>query len=86
MTFTHINESVLEFYKELPFNYRDSIEEHALSVMRKTRWAGTEYEMILPMLKSRAKILEVGCGAGWLSNRISYHNRCSVRRSCIFSN
>ena len=46
MTFTHINESVLEFYKELPFNYRDSIEEHALSVMRKTRWSGTEYEMI----------------------------------------
>ena len=78
MTFTHINESVLEFYKELPFNYRDSIEEHALSVMRKTRWAGTAYEMISPMLKSRANILEVGCGAGWLSNRVAYHNRCNV--------
>ena len=78
MTFTHINKSVLEFYKELPFNYRDSIEEHALNVMRKTRWAGTAYETISPMLKYRAKILEVGCGAGWLSNRIAYHNRCNV--------
>ena len=78
MMSTHINENVLEFYKELPFNYRESVEGHALSVMRKTRWAGTAYEMISPMLKPKAKILEIGCGAGWLSNRIAYHDKCDV--------
>lgn len=78
MTSTHINKSVLEFYKGLPFNYRDSVEEHALSVIKKTRWAGEAYEMIAPMLKPKTKVLEVGCGTGWLSNRIAYHDKCDV--------
>ena len=78
MTFTHISESVLEFYKELPFNYRDSIEEHAYSIMKKTPWAGGAYEHMVSSLKRKSKVLEVGCGAGWLANRISYHNKCNV--------
>ena len=55
MISTHINENVLEFYNGLPFNYRDSVEEHALSVIKKTRWAGEAYEMIAPMLKPKTK-------------------------------
>ena len=78
MISTHINKNVLEFYKGLPFNYRDSVEEHALSVIKKTRWAGEAYEMIAPMLKPKTKVLEVGCGTGWLSNRIAYHDKCDV--------
>ncbi len=78
MMSTHINENVLEFYKGLPFNYRDSVEEHALSVIKKTRWAGEAYEMIAPILKPKTKVLEVGCGTGWLSNRIAYHDKCDV--------
>ena len=50
MMSTHINENVLEFYKGLPFNYRDNIEEHALSIIKKTRWAGRAHEMLTPFL------------------------------------
>ena len=78
MMSTHINENVLEFYKGLPFNYRDNIEEHALNIIKKTRWAGRAHEMLTPFLNSKIKILEVGCGTGWLSNRIAYHDKCDV--------
>ena len=35
MMSTHINENVLEFYKGLPFNYRDNIEEHVIVLLKR---------------------------------------------------
>jgi len=74
MMSTPISETVLEFYKELPFNYRDSVEDHALSILENK----TTYDVLTPFLKPKFKILEIGCGAGWLSNRIAYHNSCDI--------
>ena len=48
-----ISETVLEFYKELPFNYRDSVEDHALSILENK----TTYDVLTPFLKPKVKIL-----------------------------
>lgn len=74
MMFTHISKNVLEFYKELPFNYRESVEEQALSVLQNKN----TYDILNPFLKPKTKVLEIGCGAGWFSNSIVYHNDCDV--------
>ena len=74
MISTHINKSVLDFYKELPFNYRESIEDHALSVLQNKN----TYDSLNLILKPKTKVLEIGCGAGWFSNSITYHNKCDV--------
>ncbi len=74
MISTHINKSVLDFYKELPFNYRESIEDHALSVLQNKN----TYDSLNLILKPKTKVLEIGCGAGWFSNSIAYHNKCDV--------
>ena len=74
MMFTHISKNVLEFYKELPFNYRESVEEQALSVLQNKN----TYDILNPFLKPNTKVLEIGCGAGWFSNSIVYHNDCDV--------
>ena len=74
MMSTHISQNVLEFYKELPFNYRDNVEEHALSILKNKN----TYDILNPFLKPKSKILEIGCGAGWFSNSIAYHNKCDV--------
>ena len=69
-----ISETVLEFYKELPFNYYDSVEDHASKVLKNR----ITYDVLTPFLKPKAKILELGCGTGWLSNRIAYYNKCDI--------
>ena len=74
MMSTHINKNVLDFYKELPFNYRESVEEHALSVLKNKN----TYDSLNLILKPKTKVLEIGCGAGWFSNSIAYHNKCDV--------
>ena len=74
MLSTHTSKNVLEFYKELPFNYRESIEEHALSVLQNKN----TYDILNPFVKPKTKVLEIGCGAGWFSNSIAYHNKCDV--------
>ena len=51
MMSTHISKNVLEFYKELPFNYRESIEEHALSVLQNKN----TYDILNPFVKPRTK-------------------------------
>ena len=35
MPMTYANKDVLEFYKELPFNYRESVEDHVNAVRQR---------------------------------------------------
>lgn len=75
-TKTFANRSVLEFYKELPFNYSESVEQQAESV--RVRDSVLAYPVLADLLKPKTNVVEVGCGAGWLSNSIAYHYGSSV--------
>jgi SAM-dependent methyltransferase len=74
MTFTQANESVLEFYKELPFNIRQDVRDHAVSIVDKS--VTDHYPQLKPIVKGT--VIEIGCGVGWLSNSFAYHDKCTV--------
>ena len=49
------NNDVLAFYKALPFNYRDNVEEHAESIIKKSN----PYPQLDTILKRKVKVLDV---------------------------
>jgi 2-polyprenyl-3-methyl-5-hydroxy-6-metoxy-1,4-benzoquinol methylase len=65
-----VGKTVLDFYKILPFNYYGSIEEHVKSVTQQS-----PIEELYPPLKGLVthckNLLEIGCGAGWVTNSIA---------------
>jgi SAM-dependent methyltransferase len=67
---------VLNFYKEMPFNLRDSVESQAAAITRRNLVA--EYPVLPPLLRPGVRVLEVGCGAGWLSNSIAFYYKNDV--------
>ena len=68
---------VLEFYKEHPFNYRETIKEHVKAI--KCQNSVNAYPELQKLLeKKKTTVLEVGCGVGWLSNALAYHHKCLV--------
>jgi 2-polyprenyl-3-methyl-5-hydroxy-6-metoxy-1,4-benzoquinol methylase len=73
---TFANPEVLEFYKELPFNYQDSAENQAKTI-RSTNSVAM-YPILTPLLGKGISVLEVGCGTGWLSNGMSFYYQASV--------
>ena len=73
---TFANPQVLEFYKELPFNYGDKVEDHARRIRAKDLSAA--YPVLAPLLKARPRVLEAGCGVGWLACGIAHHWKCPV--------
>jgi SAM-dependent methyltransferase len=74
----NINEKVLNFYKQLPFNCTSSPEIAAEEIRRANilpyYFGGWES---LFKVKERA-VLEIGCGTGWLSNMIKYYYKSPV--------
>jgi 2-polyprenyl-3-methyl-5-hydroxy-6-metoxy-1,4-benzoquinol methylase len=75
-TQTFANFEVLEFYKSLPFNYQDSVENQVKTI--RSRDSVSAYPVLPPLLKKSVSVLEVGCGTGWLSNAISFYYKSSV--------
>ena len=73
---TYANADVLAFYKELPFNYQESVEQQVKAV--KSRNSVLAYPVLAELLKPGTRVIEIGCGAGWLSNNIAYHYRSNV--------
>ena len=57
------NPDVLNFYRELPFNFRDSARDHAEKITRTNQLVS--YPALLPVLTNGISVLDVGCGAGW---------------------
>lgn len=74
---TYANLDVLDFYKELPFNYGGSVDEHKDRIVANDLTAA--YPILPPLLlHGRPRVLEVGCGVGWLSSGIAHHYGCEV--------
>ncbi len=85
---TGANREVLAFYTEMPFDYRGDAAKHAASI--RTTNPIDSYPVLKPLLKpkkslnpfaqrQRTNVLEVGCGAGWLSNAIAHYYSASVQ-------
>ncbi len=65
---------VRAFYDAGPFNLRDSPERHAASLRAGNSLA--DYPPLVAALASQPRILDVGCGTGWLVNGASLHYGC----------
>ena len=74
MMSTHIKDLVLKFYQETPFNFRQTVKEQADAAMAKE--ITDYYPSLDPYINGKETIdaLEVGCGAGWFSNGLSFHH------------
>jgi len=78
MSTTGANPDVLEFYKELPFNYQETAALHADRI--KATNAVDNYPVLKELLHPKGtNVFEIGCGAGWLSNAMAYHHGAKVR-------
>jgi SAM-dependent methyltransferase len=70
------NAEVLEFYRTLPFNIRESVEGSVDAVTRTDH--ATAYPVLAPLLHPGVRVLDVGCGTGWMSNSLAHHHRAEV--------
>jgi 2-polyprenyl-3-methyl-5-hydroxy-6-metoxy-1,4-benzoquinol methylase len=73
---TFANAEVLAFYKTLPFNFRESVASSAGAI--RSQDPRLAYPVLGPLLHSKARVLDVGCGAGWFANSVNHHCGCSV--------
>jgi len=74
-----IEDTVLEFYQELPFNVFSNDVKYAAR-LAKRNIIKKEYRPVHELLKREqfSQILDVGCGSGWFSNSCSFHYGCEV--------
>src|SRR5438046_1109586 len=70
------NPAVLEFYKTLPFNIRESVEG-SVEAIRQTDHVSA-YPVLRQLLRPGIRVLDVGCGTGWFSNSLAYHHGAVV--------
>jgi len=70
-----LGQSVLGFYKQLPFNKPDTVSTLAAAVKSTDP---VELYPCLAGLVEGGQILEVGCGVGWLSNSLSLRYQAEV--------
>jgi len=73
---TFANFDVLNFYKLLPFNRKNALDEE-INAIRKRQPADL-YPGLPELLGPNVSVLEIGCGTGWLSNSISFLYGASV--------
>lgn len=67
-----VSERVLAFYRELPFNQRESVGSAIANV--KSHDSVRTYPL-LKGLVARQSVLEIGSGVGWFSNGLAFHHR-----------
>jgi carbamoyltransferase len=73
-----VGEKVLKFYKELPFNYYSNAVDMSVELMKENRIK--EYPLLHKHLSGlkHARVIDVGCGAGWFVNSCAYYYGHSV--------
>ncbi len=66
-------QKVLSFYKELPFNYYSNAVDTSMELLRQNRLKA--YPVLHKHLQALqgARVLDVGCGAGWFVNSCAYY-------------
>ena len=74
---TEIGQKVLEFYSSLPFNYYDSVNLQIDSVINQ-RPIEELYPCLKGLVTPSGKLLEIGAGAGWLTNAIAYQYKKKI--------
>jgi SAM-dependent methyltransferase len=57
---------VLDFYGALPFNRHGSAEAQAADIRQRDSIAA--YDVLRPLLRPGRRVLDAGCGTGWLAN------------------
>jgi 2-polyprenyl-3-methyl-5-hydroxy-6-metoxy-1,4-benzoquinol methylase len=70
MEYSHTGKAVLDFYKTLPFNYYGTIEQQCDSVSQ-LKSLEHLYPCLEGLVSPSKNLLEIGCGAGWLTNSIA---------------
>lgn len=71
-----IDNKVLSFYEELPFNiYED--EKKSIQNIKNFNLKKT-YPFLHDVILNSNSIIDIGCGGGWLTNVISYHYKKTV--------
>ena len=68
---SYANLDVLNFYQKLPFNYYGDVDTAAESIRNSN--PVLYYPVLPPILNNGVKVLDVGCGAGWLVNGINFY-------------
>jgi carbamoyltransferase len=68
-----VQEKVLNFYKELPFNYYSNAVDTAVELSRDNRLQA--YPVLHEYLLEHrgARVIDVGCGAGWFTNSCAHY-------------
>lgn len=67
---------VLEFYRTLPFNVHGDHQQNIDAIRRNN--SVDNYPCLGPLLSRGTKVLEVGCGAGWMSNCMAHYHGADV--------
>jgi SAM-dependent methyltransferase len=80
MNSTFANRDVLEFYKKLPFNFSSNLSQAANDILSSRLDILKYYVPIAEelFLDDRIRVLELGCGTGWLSILLAHYYGCSV--------
>jgi cyclopropane fatty-acyl-phospholipid synthase-like methyltransferase len=73
---TFANADVLTFYREMPFNYWQNADAQSDEIGRVD--LGFTYPTLVSALHDGIRVLEVGCGVGWLSSHIARTHACRV--------
>lgn len=66
----------LEPHREPPPDARESLEAGVAAVRQGDPLAA--YPVLAPLLRPGMRILEIGCGTGWLSNALAHHHGAAV--------
>ena len=77
-TFEETTRKVLNFYKELPFNYYSNAVDTAQQLSRANRIKA--YRTLHRYMKDRrgTRVIDVGCGAGWFVNSCAHFYDATV--------
>jgi carbamoyltransferase len=74
-----VQQRVLEFYKELPFNYYSNAVDTAVELSRANRIAAyPPLHRHFERAERPLRVLDVGCGAGWFANSCAHYYGAEV--------